>query len=179
MTNHKQTYFGRVAVRILAIVISLVLSGCGYHLKGAGLKAPEGIEAIAVMVLENYTSESGIESVFTGDLIYEFTRSKVVRVVSEAKADAILTGRIKSLDVETISHTTTYNSSVRRVAVTVDFSLKRVDGKTIWSAQGLSDNEPFDVSDNKLTTESNRRAAIEVISERLAEKVHDRILQDF
>ena len=179
MTNQKQTYFGRVAVRILAIVISLVLSGCGYHFKGAGLKAPEGIEAIAIIVLENDTSESGIESVFTGDLIYEFTRSKVVRVVSEAKADASLRGRITSLDVKTISHTTTYNSSVRRVAVKVDLSLKRVDGKVIWSTQGLSDNEPFDVSDNKLTTESNRRAAIEVISERLAEKVHNRIFQDF
>ncbi|MBW2194935.1 MAG: hypothetical protein JRF37_04995 [Deltaproteobacteria bacterium] len=58
-------------------------------------------------------------------------------------------------------------------------SLKRVDGKVIWLTQGLSDNEPFDVSDNKLTTESNRRAAIEVISERLAEKVHDRIFLDF
>ena len=166
-------------MRILAIIVAFVLSGCGYHFKGAGLNAPEGIEAIAIMVLENDSSESGIESVFTGDIIYEFTRSKVVRVVSGAKADAILSGRITSLDVETISHTTSYNSSVRRVTAKIDLSLKRVDGKAIWSTQGLSDNEPFDVSDDKLITESNRRAAIEVISERLAEKVHDRILRDF
>ena len=167
---------------IVALVIFVALAGCGYHFKGTGLKAPEGIRAIAITMLENRTSESGIETVFTSDLTYEFTRSKVLRVVGKDRADAVLSGTIASLTVDTISHTASYYSDERRVIITLDLALKRADGNAIiWSDSALSDKEAFEVVDplDKLGTEKNRRVAIEAISERLAEKIHNRILQDF
>ena len=163
---------------IVALVVLLVGTGCGYHLKGMGLAAPEGVQTIAVAVLENKTSESGIETVFAGDLAYEFTRSKLLRVVDSGTADAVLSGRIVSLNVDTISHTANYESDERRVTVILDMGLKRADGQVLWSDRAISDQEVFKVSD-KLTTESNRRAAIETLSERVAERVHNRILQSF
>ena len=165
----------------VSIVVSVALAGCGYHFKGAGLKAPVGVRTIAVIMLENRTSESGIETVFTSDLAYEFTRSKVLRVVGKDTADAVLSGRIASLTVDTISHTADYMSDERRVTITLDLSLKRADGDAIiWSDSALSDKEAFKVDpSDKLATEKSRRTAIEVISERLAEKIHNRILQDF
>lgn len=172
-------YISRHIALIPAVTALLGLMGCGYHFKGAGLYAPEGVGTIAIMVLENKTSESGIETVFTGDLIYEFTRSKVIRLADKDKADAVLSGGIVSIDTETISHTATYDSAVRRVKVIVSLGLKRRDGMVIWSTERLSDTEPFDVAESKVTTESNKRAAIETVSERLAEKVHNRILAGF
>jgi outer membrane lipopolysaccharide assembly protein LptE/RlpB len=163
----------------LALAVLVVLAGCGYHPKGMGLTAPAGVHTIAVTVLENRTAESGIETRFTSDLAYEFTRSKIVKVVDKDKADAVLGGIVLALKEDTVSHTASYESDERRVTVTLDLALKGADGKVIWSRRALSDREAFKVSSDKLATERNRRAAIDVISERLAEKVHNAIFQDF
>lgn len=168
----------RKAIVVLAAFV--ILAGCGYDFKGRGLTAPAGVRTIAITVLENRTSESGIETVFTNDLAYEFTRSKILRVVDKNTANAVLSGRIASLTVDTISHTASYASDERRVTITLSLALKRADGEVIWSDTALSDREAFKVDpSNKLETQSKRRAAIKVISERLAEKIHNRILSDF
>ncbi|RLB80232.1 MAG: hypothetical protein DRH17_12450 [Deltaproteobacteria bacterium] len=164
---------------VVAVFLALSLAGCGYHFKGAGLTAPAGVHTIAITVLENQTSESGIETVFTSDLAYEFTRSKMLRIVGKDMSDAVLSGSIASMAVDTISHTATYGSNERRVTITLDLALRRPSGEVIWSDSALSGRETFQVSSDKIETEQNRRAAIEAISKRLAEKVHNRILQDF
>jgi outer membrane lipopolysaccharide assembly protein LptE/RlpB len=168
---------GRSRALLALAVWVVILWSCGYQLKG-GLKAPEGVNTIAVRVLENRTLESGIEVVFANDLLYEFTRSKVLRVAGPDVADAVLNGTIASLNVDTISHTADYASGERRVIIDLDLALKRANGDVIWS-DAFSDWEEYKVSSDKFTTERNRRTAIEVLSERVAEKVHNRILQDF
>jgi len=171
----RQTGRGRA---LLVLAVWVALCGCGYQFK-AGLKAPAGVHTIAVRMLENRTLESGIETVFTNDLLYEFTRSKVLGVAGPDVADAVLSGTIVSSNVDTISHTADYASGERRVTVTLDLALTRANGEVIWSDRALSDREEYKVSSDKLTTEGNRRRAIEALSERAAEKVHNRILQDF
>lgn len=163
----------------LALVVLLAASGCGYSFKAVGLTAPEGVRTIAVTVLENRTSESGIETIFASDLAYEFSRSKVLRVVDKDTADAVLSGCIVFLNVDAISHTASYQSDERRVTLALDLVLKRTDGEVIWSVRALQDRECFKVSSDKLDTEANERAAIETIFERMAEIVHYRILHGF
>lgn len=175
-----EVHLNRITNAILALVFLSALAGCGYHFEGMGLTPPAGVRTIAITVLENRTSESGIETVFTSDLAYEFTRSKVLRVVGKDTADAVLSGRVASLRVNTISHTASYGSDERRVTITLDLALERADGNVIWSDRALSDKEAFKVDPlDKLATEKNRRAAIEAMSERLAERIHNRILQGF
>ena len=100
-------------------------------------------------------------------------------MVSRDTADAVLSGMIVSLKENTISHTASYDSDERRVIITLNLALKGTDGKVIWSRRRLSDREAFKVASDKLATERNKKAAIEVISERLAERVHNEIFQDF
>jgi len=183
MTNLMEklyVHLNRITNAILALVFLSALAGCGYHFKGMGLTAPEGVSTVAITVLENRTSQSGIETVFTNDLAYEFTRSKVLRVVGKDTADAVLSGTIMSLREDTISRTASYDSAERRVTITLDLALERADGKVIWSDRALSDKEAFKVNPSaKLVTEKNKRVAIKAMSERLAEKIHNRILQGF
>ena len=167
--------------RAVAIMLFLVaLGACGYHLKRSGFSAPEGVHTIAVTLLENQTSESGIETVFTNDLAYEFTRSKVVGVVDADTADAVLSGSVKSMRVGTISHRADYASAERRVTMTLDLTFMSREGRVLWSDPKVSDYEAYKVfPDDKFATDKSRREAIETISERVAEKVHNRILQGF
>jgi outer membrane lipopolysaccharide assembly protein LptE/RlpB len=169
---------GNAGRALVALVALVVLGGCGYHFKG-GLRAPQGVETIAVTVLENRTWETGVETIFANDLLYEFARSKVLRIADRSTADAVLKGTIVSLDVNTISHTANYEAYEQRITMTLDLALTRQDGKPIWSDPALVDQEEYKVSSDKLVTEEDRLRAIKMISERLAEKVHNRILQDF
>ncbi|MCK4388979.1 MAG: hypothetical protein KAV83_01920 [Desulfobacterales bacterium] len=169
----------QLARAIAALVVLVALAACGYQFKGMGLTPPAGVHTIAITVLENRTSESGIETVFTNDLSYEFVRSKILRVVDKNTADAVLSGVVESMSVHTVSHTASYDSAERSVRITLNLTLIGRNGRILWSDNALWDREAFEVSGDKLITEKNRRTAIEAISMRLAEKVHNRILQDF
>lgn len=162
-------------------IISLFLmsfSSCGYRFVGSG-SFPAGIKSVCIPILENRTSETGVENILTNDLIYELTRDKKVSLTSRDQADALLSGVIKSMSIGTISRTGTHSSLERRVRVTVDLKLTSPDGRVIWSARGVSANEAYDVMPDKLATEQNRRNAISVLSKRLAERVYGRITDDF
>jgi len=131
------------------------------------------------VTLENRTSETGAENIFTNDLIYEVTRDNKVLLTTKDKADALLSGIIKSMSIQTISHTGAHTSLERRVTITVDVKLTTPDGRVIWSANDVSANEAYDVMSDKLATEQKRRNAISALSKRLAERLYARITDDF
>jgi len=158
----------------------MIFSACGYRFTGGG-DFPAGIRSVCVSTLENRTSETGAENIFTNDLIYEVTRDNKVILTTKNKADALLSGIIKSISIQTISRKEAYSSISleRRVTVTIDLKLTSTDGRAIWSAKGVSANEAYDVMPDKLATEQNRWNAISALSKRLAERLYARITDDF
>ena len=159
-------------------LLLMFFSACGYRFTGGG-SFPAGIRSICIPALENRTSETGAENIFTNDLIYEVTRDSKVVLTSRDKADALLSGVIKSMSIETISRKGAHSSLERRVKIAVDLKLTGTDGRLIWSAKSVSANEAYDVMPDKLATEQNRRNAILSLSKRLAQKVYNRITDDF
>jgi len=162
----------------IILFLPIFFSACGYRFTGGG-SFPAGIKSICVVTLENRTSETGAENIFTNDLIYEVTRDNKVVLTSKGKAEALLSGVIKSMNIKTISRKGTHSSLERRVTITVDVKLTDPNGKVIWSANDVSANEAYDVMSDKLATEQKRRNAISALSKRLAEKLYARITDDF
>ena len=162
------------------IFLGIIFSACGYRFAGEG-NLPNNVKSIFIKILENRTGETGVENVFTNDLIYEFTRDRKVVLTSSDKADAILTGVINNMRIRTISRKGSHTPLERRVQVAVDLKLTDPDGSVIWSAKGVSTNEAYNVDpdNNKHVTEQNRRVAISVLSKRLAEKVYNDLTADF
>lgn len=158
-------------------VVVLLIAGCGYRFSGGG-GLPGNVSRVCVKMLENRTVETGVESLLTNDLIYEFTRSGTFSP-DEKKADACLSGVVASISRATVSRVGIHTSQERRVTLTMALRLTDSAGQVIWSAKGLSDNEEYQVVPDKPTTERNRRAAIEVLSRRLAEKVYQQLTNDF
>ena len=179
MPGRRRLSIRRLYKTPLAALLLAALAACGYQLRDRGLSAPEGVESIAVPVFENRTAETGLEAVFSKNLAYEFTRSKVLRLVDKEGADAVLTGIIVSMRDQTISYTSDFDSAERRVRIVLDVSFMRKDGKVLWADAALSDVEAYKVAQSKEPTEKSRRKAIEIISERLAERIHNGILENF
>jgi len=173
----KMLFLKRSNIWIIFLFL-MIVSACGYKFTGGG-SFPAGIKSICVVTLENRTSETGAENIFTNDLIYEVTRDNKVLLTTKDKADALLSGIIKSMSIQTISRTGTHTSLERRVTITIDVKLTDPNGKVIWYANDVSANEAYDVMSDKLATEQKRRDAISALSKRLAEKLYARITDDF
>ena len=154
------------------------LSACAYHFAGSG-RLPGGVQTIAVEILKNRTSETGLENKITNDLIYEFIRRGKTVQKDIKKADAVLSGVIESSRITTISRQQQQSPIERQIQITLSLTLTKPDGKVIWSASKISDYEAYNVASDKQATDTNKRRALEILSKRLAEKVHNRLTENF
>lgn len=170
-------FFKRIKIWII-LVLWVVFSACGYRFAGTG-SFPAGIKTISITIFENRTAETGLENTVTNDLIYEVTRSKAVALIRKDKAEAELSGVIVSTQTGSISRSDVDTSTERRVTVTLNLKLTNTSGITIWSADGVAESEAYVVGGDKQGTEQNRKDAISKASKRLAEKIYNRLTEDF
>jgi outer membrane lipopolysaccharide assembly protein LptE/RlpB len=164
---------------IIDILILVVLcSGCGYTFTGGG-NFPSGIKSICVNTLKNRSSETSIENTITNDIIYEITRSGRIQLTGIETAEAVLDGEVESLRVYSVSRRGSHASIERRVEVSVALTLTDKNNKIIWSVKGFSDDETFEVTSDKLSTEQKKRDAVSTLSKRLAENIFNRMTDNF
>lgn len=156
-----------------------ILSGCGYRLAGRG-ELPGDTQTIAVRMLENKSSETGVETLITNALINELNRRRRGSVVDADRADAVLSGTIESLSWDTVAHIGVNTASERRVYATISLTLTDRSGNVLWKRSGLSGEQAYAVlNDNKPQTEYNRRQAIAVLAQQVAENVYRRLTDNF
>ncbi len=87
----------------LCLWLSASVSGCRYRVVGRASSLPPTAKTIAVLALENRTPRYRIEQRMTRALVHEFLARAKYRIVSDASsADAVLTGRITSLETNAI-----------------------------------------------------------------------------
>jgi hypothetical protein len=163
-----------------AVLSLLLLSGCGYHFAGSG-SFPAGVSRIFITILENRSAETGVESIFTNDLIYEFTRNRKESLAQErSAADGILTGTIVSLFVEDTSRSTISTAVERRVTGILNLRLESPGGGILWSSGNLIESQVYPVVDgNGTATDQNKSEAIAAVSVKLAESGFNRLTDDF
>lgn len=164
----------------LMVTVCLISTACGYRFSGSG-NFPSGVKRIFIQIFDNRTSEIGVENDLANWLADQFTsRGNAAALVSSAKkADAVLTGVIASIQIETTSRVTETRAAARRVILTVDSKLTTAAG-TIWSAQKVAASNTYTVvQDNKQVTEDNKRQALTRAANDLAEILYNRLVQDF
>jgi hypothetical protein len=164
-----------VAVFVLALLTAVPIA-CGYRFSGGGA-LPAGVQTVFVSIFENRTFEMGLENTITRWIINEFTRRKAS--APQDRADAVLSGVIRSMDSRSISRSRDETTLERRVTLVLDIELTDKDGRTLLARPGISESEAYDVSSDKQTTEKNRRDALDRLSERLGEKIYGRLTEDF
>ena len=85
-----------------------LLSGCGYRVAGHNDALPKTIHVIAVPALENKTTSYRIEQRLTAATIHEFLAATPYKIVSsDSGADAILRGRVLSVEAVPLLFVTT------------------------------------------------------------------------
>jgi outer membrane lipopolysaccharide assembly protein LptE/RlpB len=104
----------------LALMGTALLGGCGYHVVGRGDSLPKEIHVIAVPALENKTTSYRIEQRLTAATIHEFLERTSYKIVSDPRgADAVLMGKITSLEATPLLINTSDPTNVRATTMLV------------------------------------------------------------
>ena len=155
------------------------LGSCGYRFSGSG-EVPSNVDKLFIRLLDNRTTETGIEVLLTDDLKNEFIHKYGGTLSEREGATAELSGNIANLRTWTVSRTGALTSLERRISITVNVKLKDAEGETIRSATGVSAEETYAVvSGDKQATEENKQTAILSLSKQIAEAVFHRLTEDF
>jgi hypothetical protein len=164
---------------VIIVLIALLCYACGYRF-GRESGFPGDSDRLFVKLLENRTQETGVESIVTAALLSELTLRKTHGLASGIDdADVVLSGEVEEVAIRTISTRNKDTSGERRVTVSVDLELKKQDGSVVWAANGFTDDEGYIVDTDKERTDQNRRDAIRVLSQRIAERAVNRMSDDF
>jgi len=169
----------RKLAAVLAMIVTLSLFACGYHFRGSG-ELPGGVKTVYIRQFQNRTSDVAIETQFTNDLVDEFILNrKEALVKNEKAADAVIQGVIQTSRTQTISRGSNLQAQQRRLIISVDVSVFDRTGKRVWFAKGIKANQQYDAAPLKQDTLANRRQALEDLSRKMAEKIYDRLTEDF
>ncbi|KIX11778.1 LptE family protein [Dethiosulfatarculus sandiegensis] len=166
---------------VLAMIcVAMAVSACGYSFRGKLNNLPPDVLTIQIPVFENRSGEERAETVFTDQVIFEFTRSQILTVVSRGKADSVLKGVIVKSEIKDIALSATETSRQRRITMTVDASLTRTrDGRVLWSGRNIEERRTYSVGATPQSTEINKNEAIRELAEDLAQTLHDRVFENF
>lgn len=130
----------RRAGRCGAAALLVALPGCLYHFTGGGL--PGHVRTVAVLAFENTTTQPLLETDVQQELQVGFPRNLGVRLADQARADAIVRGKITAYEEVPSSYRPSLpgESQVpvaqRQVRITFDAEIYDVkEDVPLWRAQ--------------------------------------------
>jgi outer membrane lipopolysaccharide assembly protein LptE/RlpB len=160
------------------MAVCIIAFGCGYRLSGSG-NLPGGVQTICVSIFENKSSEAGIESELTSDVIYEFTRRGRKVLSNQDLSDSVMSGTIKSVSVETVSYKADKTTLESRVRIVVDVALKNRNGDELRSMDNVTADQTYVADSSNDSNGPNKREAIAAVMKRMAENIHNSMTEDF
>jgi hypothetical protein len=156
----------RPALAGLVVLIGLAAASCGYSLHPT---LPSGIRTLQVPVLENKTSEPGIEDFLTQALIQAIVNSGAAKIASsETAADARLEGKIVGYSLTSLSFDRAANVTSYRLTVALALTLRDLrKDEVVWKQDRIEDRADFLLSGQQsvnivLQNDALQRAAVDV-----------------
>lgn len=168
------------AVVCLAGISILAACACGYRLGEHPCGSPIAAKNINVPLFQNLSFEPRLENLMTTAFRQRIQALPCVTLCSPGEADAILKGRIVSVDQYTAAVNESFFAMEYRMRVVMALSLERNgDGEVLWRDESLEEEVSFYASSDPLLQKDNREEALMKLSNRLSERAVDRLLLGF
>ncbi|HEV2112748.1 MAG TPA: LptE family protein [Terriglobales bacterium] len=167
---------------VLAVVLLLGLSGCGYHTAGQATKLPADLHTIAIPMFENHTTSYRVEQTLTGAVVREFTSRTNYRIANRdtSDADATLHGSVLSTYISPLTYdSTTGRTSSALVTVNMKVTLTGRDGKVLFENPNYSFRQQYEVSREVSSFFQEESPALERLSRDFARTLVSNILEDY
>ncbi len=162
----------------MVVSVLMIGPGCGYRLAGGGFVYND-VARVSVAIFENKSTESRAGISFTNELIREITAKTDTIVVGAGNATRKISGSVQSITFSTLSRSSSEDVTERQVNAKVDVVLTGAGGKILWSVKNFSANESYEVSSSTVDDDANKREAVDLIAERVAERLVSQMTNDF
>jgi hypothetical protein len=163
-----------------ALLLFLLLAGCGYRFEGGGESIHPAIRTVFVDVFANRTSEAYAENIVRTAFINRFIqdgRFKLAR--SRGEADAVFRGTVKNLLTSPLAYKAGNLSAEDRLTITLElFFEERQSGRILWSDGGFSGIGDYPVT-TVGATEASRKNALVKLADDTAERAYRLIMSGF
>lgn len=164
---------GRLFRTLLPALAMLSAFGCGYTFQGA--RAPEGA-FLEIPVFVNKTVETGIETIFTQELISEMRKAPGWKIVEPGQGRYLIKGTIVSFTSEPHAVSVRKLAVEHRATMVVDVSfLERSTGKELWRDKNLRTFADYPVGSDVLAAERAKREAIARVAQEMASRIRTRV----
>lgn len=117
---------------VLFLTTSFIYLSCGPY-SFSGTSVPSHLKTIAVPLVSDQTSEFGVRENLTDAIITEITQDNSMKIANESDANAVVSGRIISLDDRADTFSANEKVEAYRVYITVEFEVEdRVQNTVLW-----------------------------------------------
>jgi outer membrane lipopolysaccharide assembly protein LptE/RlpB len=170
--------------RVAATALVLALSGgCGYHLVGTSSNLAPRLQTLYVAPLINQTARSEVDQRLTEQISQEWVRRGRFQLVSTGdKADAVLSGTVKSAIVNPVQFDQQGRATQYQLTVTIDIPLvDRTSEKQVvlWRDEQFSRNTAYPVDPLAKDYFDREVEALDTLSRGMARDLVTTILEGF
>lgn len=153
------------------------LSGsCGYYNPNMLPQDEQGPPInLYVPIWANNTNELGLESDVHNAISDWLIQSKRITLTNQNEAEYILSGSIRSVNYPGLSYSTTDQATALKAILTVSYTVKeKLSDKVIWERSSHVLEETYSVGSSTSQTDANKKAALETLTDDLAEQIYIR-----
>jgi hypothetical protein len=165
---------------VAALLLAVLLAGCGYRFSDIEESIHPDIRTVFVDVFANKTSEANVENIFRTAFINRFVQEGRFKLAgSREKADAVCRGTIRSLQVSPLSYKTSNFAAEERLSITLRLSFdESVSGRTIWSDDAFVGTVEYPVTTVGVTETSRKNALVKLAND-TAERAYRLLMSGF
>ncbi len=133
-------------MRLLALILLVTLTGCGYHQAGSATHIPANVQTLAVPIFATHAQAYHTEAAFTEAIVRELNTRTKYRIINtdSPDADAILHGTILTQTVTPLTYdSSTGQSSSYLVTINARVLLTSHDGRVLYRNDSLLYREQY------------------------------------
>ena len=171
----------RTSAAIAALALNLLCCACGYHVAGRGDALPKSIHTIAIPALENATTSYRIEQRLTSATVHEFLAATPYKISSADSADAVLRGKVLSLEaVPLLFDTKTGRATTMLVTVRCEVTLTETDtGKVLFHTDKFIFRNEYEISTDIKSFFSEQEPALDRLARDFAQRLVASVTENF
>ena len=142
---------------VLALLLLLPLTGCGYSLAGRGSALPAHIRTIGIPLFTNATTVFDVEQVLTQRVRLEFIGRGRFRVIpDDTGTDAVLKGDISAITIRPTAFDSEQQASRYEITVVIKVEFRDVvNDKVLFENPAQTFKEEYDVTTGQTASDPN------------------------
>lgn len=171
----------RTSMWLIAIASALLPAACGYHIAGRADALPKSIHTIAIPAFENITTSYRIEQRLTSATVHEFIVATPYKISSADSADAVLRGKVLSLEaVPLLFDTQTGRATTMLVTVRCEATLAETNTqKVLFHSDKFVFRNEYEISTDIKSFFAEQDPALDRLARDFAQRLVASVIENF